>query len=209
MKPPGIVALAAALLFTTPAAAQRGEGTPSAGSPAEIHALATCIADDYYGVEVLEILPQTEREFSQVRFRSTWDGRGCRPANRMVIVGPPYMRGAAAEYLLESRSRRTQRVFSMPGNEEMQRLGTDTRAAILLIQVGECAARANLPGVMALLGTAVESPEERAAVRALVPAIAGCVPQGVSFQLPPLLARAYLAEGAYRNSVADRARARR
>ena len=78
-----------------------------------------------------------------------------------------------------------------------------TRAEIVFIQIGQCAARLDAAGVTALLATPVGTPEERAAFRNIVPAIAGCVPQGISFQLPPLLMRAYLAEGAYRNVAAE------
>jgi hypothetical protein len=74
----------------------------------------------------------------------------------------------------------------------------------VFIAIGECAARANLPGVMALLATEVGTPEARAALVNLAPSIGGCVPAGVTFRLPPLLVRAYLAEGAYRNLVAAR-----
>lgn len=199
-------------LLSSPAAAQdsrRHRPRPAAGSPAETHAFATCIADDYYGTYILEMLPGTQRERYFVEGATQWDGRSCRPANRLPVVDPPYMRGAAAEYLLETaaaRRRLDQRVFPMPDNEALQGMSAATRAEIIFIQIGQCAARADLPGVMAVLAAPVGAPDERAALRNIVPAIAGCVPEGISFQLVPLLVRAYLAEGAYRNNAVELAR---
>lgn len=201
--------LAGCAFLSSPAAAQpRPDGPrPAAGSPEEAHAFAFCIADDWAGTLVLEMLPGTMRESEFVDSTTRLRGWSCRPANRVPVVGPPFMRGVAAEYLLETGATRpsiSRRVFPMPSNEALERLGADTRAGIVLIQIGECAARADLPGVMALLATSVGSSQERAALRALVPAISGCVPQGISFQLAPMLVRGYLAEGAYRNSGVER-----
>jgi hypothetical protein len=83
-------------------------------------------------------------------------------------------------------------------------MSADTRSSLVFIAIGECAARANLPAVTALLATEVGTPEERAAFAAVVPALGGCVTEGVNFQMPPLQVRAYLAEGAYRNAIAAR-----
>jgi len=173
--------------------------------PIRTHAYAICLADRHWGSYMLAELPHS-REESGILTGLRYGAATCQPRNRVLTVGSRFIRGAAAEFLLEHPQRRyRQRPFAMPSNEAVQGLSANVRSSVIFIQIGECAARANPSGVLALLATAVGSPEERAALANVVPAIGGCVPSGLSLQIPPLQIRAYLAEGAFRNAFADRA----
>jgi hypothetical protein len=182
--------------------ARNEAGTEPQGDAAVTHDYATCVARKHGGVRILEKLPHTDDETDLVFGTSRYGEVNCGPRKR--VVGGRFMRGGAAEYLLETGTFE-QEVFDMPNNEELARLGPDARSAIIFIQIGECAAKANPTAVTALLATEVKSEEEMAAFQPLIPAVGGCVPEGLDFGIPPLLLRAYLAEGAYRNTVADRA----
>jgi hypothetical protein len=183
-------------------------GREPLGDPVETHAFAMCIARQLGGIEILEKVPHSRSETNFIVSSSRYQDTGCHPRNRRLVVGGRFLRGAAAEYLLEqpSAERADQPIFRMPNTEEFQRLSEVSRASIVFIQIGECTARANPVGVAALLATDVSTPAERAAFAGVTQDLAGCVPAGVSLRLPPLLIRAYLAEGGYRNLVADRAR---
>ncbi|MEA3040628.1 MAG: hypothetical protein QOC65_117 [Sphingomonadales bacterium] len=174
--------------------------------PARTHAFALCVSGDPYSRRLLGERPYSGEE-NEVVFDIRHDMEHCHQRNRpRLLVGVRFLRGAAAESLLEQRGGvRPRRTFPMPSNEALERLSADARAAVIFIQIGECAARANLQGVMDLLASEVGTARERAAVSAMLPSVAACVPAGISFQMPPLQMRAYLAEGAYRNAAADRA----
>lgn len=186
--------------------ARSNAGLEPLGDPVETHDFAVCVARKYEGAAILEELPNTNDEIDFVFGNSRYGAINCGPQNRSIVVGARFMRGGAAEYLLASPGRWPgQKVFKMPSNEDLQKLSAETRSAVIFIQIGECAARANPDGVKALLATGVGTPEERSAFAAVTPSIGGCVPAGINFGIPRLLARAYLAEGAYRNAVAAQA----
>jgi hypothetical protein len=210
--------LYSALLSAAPAAGQdlnamqmqarNMAGREPQGDAVVTHDFAVCVARKQGGVRILEKLPNTNDEIDFVWGTSRYGEVNCGPQDRRPLVGARFMRGGAAEYLLERpHGRLEQEIFDMPNNEELARLGPDTRSAIIFIQIGECAARANPDGVKALLETEVRSADEAAAFQSVVPAVGGCVPVGLDFGIPPLLLRAYLAEGAYRNAVSDQAAA--
>jgi hypothetical protein len=184
--------------------ARNEAGREPMGDPVVTHDFAVCVARKYDGAKVLEMLPNTNDEIDFVWLNSRYGEVNCGPENRRPIVGARFMRGGAAEYMLRDGDL-DQDVFAMPTNPELEALSPDTRSAVIFIQIGECAARANPTGVEALLATDVGSAEERAAFASVVPSLGACVPAGIDFALPRLLARAYLAEGAYRNAVADQA----
>jgi hypothetical protein len=213
------LAVLGALVLVPAAAAQTGDVTAMAmqihnnagrepmGVPRETHAFATCIAQRNHNVGILEELPHSREESGFVAGAFTHGDDNCHPRTRRMLVGGRFLRGATAEYLLEHPAEdepADHPVFAMPTNEALERLDPNVRAPVIFIVIGECAARANLPGVMALLATEVGSLEERASLGNIMPSIAGCVPNGVTFRLPPLLIRGYLAEGALRNARAAR-----
>lgn len=218
MKPPRLLLLLGFAALPVTANAQSGDvmamrmqiernaGREPIGDPRETHAYAICNALRHNGTEILRELPHTQRESGFVAGAFVFGATRCHPGARRLLVGGRFLRGGAAEYLLERPSgRRTNvRVFEMPDSEELQRLDLNVRAPIVFIAIGECVARANPSGVMALLATEVGTPAERAALRAVSPALGGCVPAGVTFRMSPLLTRGYLAEGAFRNAVAQR-----
>lgn len=199
------------LLGAVPAAAQdvnmmqmqarSNAGREPMGDPVMTHDFAVCVARKHGGTRVLEMLPNTNDEIDFVWGTSRYGEVNCGPENRRPIVGARFMRGGAAEYMLQA-GELDQDVFAMPTNAELEALNPDTRSAVIFIQIGECAARANPAAVEALLATDVGSPDERAAFAGVVPSLGACVPEGINFALPRLLARAYLAEGAYRRAVA-------
>jgi hypothetical protein len=183
--------------------ARSNAGREPVGDPVVTHDFALCVARKYGGARVLEELPNTNDEIDFVFQNSRYGEINCGPQNHRPIVGARFMRGGAAEYLLQhSNGHFDQAVFDMPTNEELQRLSPETRSAVVFIQIGQCAAAANPAGVTQLLATAVGSPEEREAFSAVTPALGGCVPAGINFGIPRLLVRSYLAEGAYRNAIA-------
>ncbi|MEA3040629.1 MAG: hypothetical protein QOC65_118 [Sphingomonadales bacterium] len=211
--------LLCAALTSAPAAAQDGRvltaqahdqtGREPLEDPVRTHAYAICLADRHWGSYLLAELPHSRQE-SGILAGLRYGATTCQPRNRVLTVGSRFIRGGAAEFLLEHPQRRfRQRPFAMPSNEALQGLSANVRSSVIFIQIGECAARANPSGVIALLATEVGSSEERAALANVVPAIGGCVPSGLSFQMPPLQIRVYLAEGVFRNGYADRARAAR
>ncbi|MEA3018308.1 MAG: hypothetical protein QOI38_3030 [Sphingomonadales bacterium] len=211
--------LLGAALTSAPAAAQDGRvlaaqahdqtGREPLVDPVRTHAYAICLADRHWGAHLLAELPHSRGE-SAILAGLRYGATTCQPSNRALTVGSRFIRGGAAEFLLEHPQRRFRlRPFAMPTNAALQELDANVRASVIFIQIGECAARANPAGVVALLAAEVGSPEERAALANVVPAIGGCVPSGLSFQMPPLQIRAYLAEGAFRNAQADRARTAR
>jgi len=183
--------------------ARNEAGREPMGDAVVTHDFAVCVARKYGGAEVLEKLPNTNAEIDFVWWTSRYGEVNCGPQNRRPVVGARFMRGGAAEYLLSGQDTE-QAVFEMPANEKLQELSPDTRSAVIFIQIGECAARANPSGVETLLATKVGSPEERAAFAGVVPSLGACVPAGIDFALPQLLARSYLAEGAYRAAVGSR-----
>ena len=185
-------------------------GREPLGDPVVAHDFAVCVARKQGGTGILEWLPHTNDESDSVFRTSRYGEVNCGPSNRRPVVGARFMRGAAAEYLLKNPDRqRGADIFARPTNDELARLDPDTRSAIVFIEFGECAAKVDPAGVNALLETEVNSDAEAAAFSAVVPAFGGCVPEGLNFGIPPLLLRAYLAEGAYRNLITDQAASQR
>jgi hypothetical protein len=210
-----ILLLATGLSFA-PATAQTGDyaaigmqihngaGREPIGDPKQTHASAMCLAFRDGTASILAQLPHSRRESAIVAGTFTHGNPRCYPKDGKLLIGGRFLRGAAAEYLLEHQKGPPTGVplFKMPDPDALQGMDPNIRAPIVFIQIGECTARANPNAVTALLATEVGSPEERSAFSALVPAMGGCVPGGVSFRLPPLLVRGYLAEGAYRVAAA-------
>ena len=180
-------------------------GREPVGDPLETHAYAICNAMRANGTDTLAELPHSIDESRSVGAAFVYGSPHCHRRERRLLVGGRFLRGGAAEYLLEQPSgrRRNVPVFAMPNTDELQRLDINMRAPIVFIAIGECVARADRQAVMALLATNVSSPEERAAFAAIAPSLAACVPAGVTFRMSPLLTRGYLAEGAYRLQVAQ------
>lgn len=71
-------------------------------------------------------------------------------------------------------------------------------AYLLSMNIGDCTVRAQPGAALALMKTAIGSQEERAAVKALVPTIGTCTPNGASMTFSYSIIRAMVAEPIYR-----------
>ncbi|MEA3040630.1 MAG: hypothetical protein QOC65_119 [Sphingomonadales bacterium] len=174
------------------------------------YAFARCVLGSFqWSTLVIGAVPFSRSEESSaataVRASNSCNGRGrTPPATRAVL------RGIMAELLLlrdfdVASGRRLHapvRRFEMPAGRAFERLGADSQAALLLVQFGECVARADRAGLARLFATPAATPEERAALAALGPALNGCIPQGAAFSMNARQMRGYLAEGAYRTLAA-------
>ena len=85
-----------------------------------------------------------------------------------------------------------------------EELSPHVRQALALEQFGECVARADAAGVRNLLAQHPGSAGETAAINALRPSLAGCIPQDNTITFSASILRGALAEGIYRLSVALR-----
>lgn len=83
-------------------------------------------------------------------------------------------------------------------------ISPEVRAALALEQFGECVARADAAGVQTLLRQIPGSGGERAAIQALIPRFAACIPQNETIRFSPSVVKGAVAEGIYRLSVAAR-----
>jgi len=128
--------------------------------------------------------------------------RGCdrkllhEPNNGDVLVE---MRGLLAEQLLVGKpfpdplpGRGTRRFAAIDLNE-IERLGAN-RATLVFYDTAACAMDRNWDGARALLGAPHGSDAERHALRALEPDFAACLNGVRSMAIPPLFARAAIAE---------------
>jgi hypothetical protein len=174
------------------------------------YAFARCLLGSFqWSTLVIGAVPFSRSEersaSSAVRASNSCNGRERRPPATRVVL-----RGIMAELLLLrdfdlATGRRVHapvRRFEMPAGRAFERLGADSQAALLLIQFGECVARADRAGLARLFATAAATSEERAALAALGPALNGCIPQGANFSMNARRMRGYLAEGAYRSLAA-------
>jgi len=217
MKKLMVAALGAALLAGSAAAqdtdqqqmsSRRATAQEPPATPERLranYAFARCVLGFQWSTLVIGAVPFSESErrsaFWAVRGSNSCDGRErTPPATRIVL------RGIMAEILLlrdfDVASGRVLhapvRRFEMPSGRAFQRLAADSQAALVLVQFGECVARADRAGLARLFATAAATPEERAALAALGPALNGGIPQGARFSMNARQMRGYLAEGAYR-----------
>jgi len=83
-------------------------------------------------------------------------------------------------------------------------ISPEVRSALALEQFGECVSRADAAGVQTLLRQIPGSAGERAAIQALAPRFAACIPNGETIRFSPSVLKGAVAEGIYRLSVAAR-----
>lgn len=122
---------------------------------------------------------------------------------------PYHLRGAIAERLLlrdfpaigASPRQATAPIFAAPPAEAIANASTYVRIAHAMLALGGCVAGADPAGTYALFSTAVGSSAERQAMQALMPALAGCIPEGEEITLTTRRLRPFLAEAAYRAAV--------
>ncbi|TXC69212.1 hypothetical protein FSZ31_09860 [Sphingorhabdus soli] len=78
---------------------------------------------------------------------------------------------------------------------------------VALRRLGECVVRTDLAGSVALLATAIASDEERAALKAVAPALPACISAGQTIKLDYASIRASTAIAYYRLAMAPTAKA--
>lgn len=83
-------------------------------------------------------------------------------------------------------------------------ISPEARSALALEQFGECVSRADAAGVQTLLRQGPGTSGERAAIQALAPRFAACIPRDETIRFSPSVLKGALAEGIYRLSVAAR-----
>lgn len=144
------------------------------------------------------------------------------PANCFAGAKPPSKlhsnatRGAIAEALLRrdlsavgsARDGRLAAIFPDEPAAPARAMGDGARARAFL-RLSECVVRLEPVKSFALFSTQVASAEELNAFRALIPAIADCLPPGLDVPMRPPMVRSYLAEAVYRVSVQRIERGRR
>lgn len=125
-----------------------------------------------------------------------------------VAMQDPFPRGAIAEYLLLNDfssigvpKRKASAIFAMPDATTIAKLKPMGQETLAGLAVAECVVRAEPQKSLAVFGTAVGSPEERAALTALLPAVNRCVPADKGMDMEMATLRALLGEAAYRVSV--------
>ena len=121
-----------------------------------------------------------------------------------------YVRGGVAEALYKedfdfsgTATRNIAGIYPVPRPEQVAGLSEATKSTIGMIMVAQCVALADIDAIADLLVTHVGFPAEMAAMKRLQPLLESCAPKGVLANIPPLLMRGYLAEGAYRVSVME------
>jgi hypothetical protein len=129
-----------------------------------------------------------------------------RNATRGAIVEALLLRDFSAVGVL--RASRAAPVFDLAAPVASAWPGADPRARSFL-KLAECIVRLEPAKSFALFSTPVSGPPEAAAVGALAPAIADCLPPDLELILHPPMLRSYLAEAAYRVSAAETAPAGR
>lgn len=123
------------------------------------------------------------------------------------ITGPDFFaRGAVAERLLyrdfasvgaEPRHRAAP-LFEPVSRDYLGRAEEHSRRFLAVLDMASCVTRREPVKAYAFFRTERRSPAERAAMAEFTPAISACLFEGQTFDMPPPVFRAFLAEAAYR-----------
>lgn len=129
------------------------------------------------------------------------DNRCMRLSGGQLTMESYYFRGAIADRLID----RTLRDTALEGVAQLAPInathpgsGPLAEHYTFMYRLGECIARTDPTGARALLDTRIDSGKEVDAIKALSPAIAGCVPEGRSMQIDRVRMRLGLATIYYR-----------
>jgi hypothetical protein len=175
-----------------------------------MYAAGMCTARNLGFERLLGTVPGSQAEGKEL-FGGWYGTNECVRKGGRTILAPRLLRGIAAEYQLSETFElpsgrlkgRFRKLFQLPDNAALARIPAEARASIVFIEVGECVAKGSPVPVARLFSAAYMSDEERSAFKDLAPAIAGCLPGGIELKINKLQMRGYLAEGAYRNAVAN------
>jgi len=130
----------------------------------------------------------------------------CLIAERPLSGPDLFGRGAVAEHLLyrdfaaigAPPRRRTVPLFAPVSQDYLGRADENSRRFLAILDMGSCVAQREPAKVYAFFRSERGSAAERAAMTELTPAISACLFEGQTFDMPPPLFRALLAEAAYR-----------
>jgi hypothetical protein len=187
-----------------------GNVMPNSAAEVEfVRKFAQCAGGDRGADGLLRLLPASQRSDSDL-FVMAYSHPSCAPHNDRLTFSVRNYRGVLAEYLLRNDFDLTTwmargkpaKVFPTPTNEQLSKLSAERRTAMVMTEIGTCAAQAAPAEVAALFATQPGTAEENSAYAAITPALAGCIPPGVEMKISKFQLRGYLAEGAYRYAVA-------
>jgi hypothetical protein len=170
---------------------------------ASVQQFGQCATAKYDGAELLATQPGSAEETEVL---AEFGRRGCATPD----VNAGVLRGSVAEQLFKAdfgsigaRPRRELiEVFTVDSNE-LQELDETARKRIDYVAFGTCVAASDPENSSRLLGTPVESPQEKAVLTELAPDFASCLTQGERFTLSRADLRSALAEGAYRLALSQ------
>jgi hypothetical protein len=92
-------------------------------------------------------------------------------------------------------------VFPAVPAAQLASLPLEQKAPLMMLTIAECAVRVEPAKAFEVFKTAFGSPEEKAAIKSLLPAFENCFPEGEQLTLNFENARYFLAEASYRVSV--------
>lgn len=198
MKSSIMLAATATAAFALPATASATEPTA-----ASVEQFAKCATAHYEGAELLATQPGSAEEQDVL---AEYSRQGC----TAPATGAGILRGAVAEQLFKadfgsigSRPRRDNIEVFTVDMRELAELSDEAKKRIDYVAFGTCVAAADPTGSSSVLGTGVESAEERSKLTALVPQFASCLTAGEKFTFSRADLRSALAEGAYRLALAQ------
>lgn len=198
MKSSMMLAATATAAFAFPVHASAPQPTV-----ASVEQFAKCATAHYEGAELLATQPGSAEEESVL---SEYNRLGC----NAPATGAGILRGAVAEQLFKAdfgsigaRARRDNIEVFTVDMSELEALSDEAKKRIDYVAFGTCVAASDPQASSSVLSTAVESPEERARLTALVPQFASCLTEGERFTFSRADLRSALAEGAYRLALAQ------
>ncbi|MGQ0659270.1 hypothetical protein [Sphingosinicella sp.] len=182
------------------------------GARRTMEAFAACVVSRQSGrVVALSRLRIDSDQYARV-YRNLFDNTDdeCLSGSGSLYFSPSLLRGGIfqALYAREFRSGAPTDFSAVTTTGYRQlyegELHPEVHSAVALEQFGECVSRADAAGVQTLLRQIAGSAGERAAIQALAPRFAACIPRNETIRFSPSVLKGALAEGIYRLSVAAR-----
>lgn len=170
---------------------------------ASVQQFGQCATAKYEGAELLATQPGSAEEAEVL---AEFGRRGC----ATPTVNPGVLRGSVAEQLFKTdfgaigaRPRRELiEVFTVDASE-LAELDDSARRRIDYVAFGTCVAASDPETSSRLLGTPVESPQEKTVLTELAPDFGSCLAEGERFTFSRADLRSALAEGAYRLALSQ------
>ena len=162
-----------------------------------------CATGKYEGAELLATQPGSAEETEVI---AEFGRRGC----GTLDVNAGVLRGSVAEQLFKAdfgsigaRPRRELiEIFTIDASE-LAELDENARKRIDYVAFGTCVAASNPEASTRLLGTPVESAQEKAILTEMVGNFSSCLAEGEQFNFSRADLRSALAEGAYRLALSQ------